>query len=528
MMNLPLTLDVLVRRAASQTGHVEIVSRRADKSLHRTTFGAVVERAQRLARALLGLGVQRGDRVATLMWNHAQHLEAYLGVPLSGGVLHTLNLRLPSEEICWIIRDARDRFLIVDESLLPLFVKSGGPAEFERVYVVRSSNAPVPDGLFDYEDLLAGAPAIALPPLDEDQALGTCYTSGTTGQPKGVVYTHRSTILHSLVSALRDSLDLSRRDTLMPVVPMFHVNAWGLPYTAAMVGCRVVFPGPHLDATSLLDLMEQERVTVAAGVPTIWIGIRDALDAKPRKLQPGVRMIVGGSAAPEQLLRDFDRHGLFILHAWGMTELSPLGLVSRLPPELDALSEADQYRQRAKQGVPPPLVEISVRNEAGEVPHDGKVSGEVLIRAPWVAARYSSQSTPERWAEDGRWFRTGDVAVVDEHGFVQLVDRTADLIKSGGEWLASQSIENRLMNHPSVREAAVIGVPDAKWSERPLAVIAFKEGQSATPETLRAFVSEVFPKFWAPDEFVIVESLPRTSAGKFDKRALRTRYRDSR
>jgi fatty-acyl-CoA synthase len=304
---------------------------------------------------------------------------------------------------------------------------------------------------------------------------------------------------------------------------MFHVNAWGLPYTSALVGAKLVFPGPFLDADSLLELMETERVTVAAGVPTIWLGIRDALDKAPRRLVPGLKMIVGGSAAPEKLIRDFDRHGLTLLHAWGMTETSPIGSVSRLPPEADALSEADRYKLRAKQGVAPPLVELRVRNEAGDVPHDGVTSGELLARGPWIAASYSNQATPERWTTDG-FFRTGDVATIDALGFIQLVDRMADLIKSGGEWIASQTVENRLMDHPAVREAAVVGVPDAKWSERPLAVIAFRPGQSASVPELKAFVAATLPKFWAPDEIIIVDALPRTSAGKFDKRALRTEY----
>ena len=514
MMSQPLTLDLIIDRAAAQFGHVEVISRRADKSIHRSTYGKIVERSKRLARALIGAGIKPGDRVATLMWNHAEHLEAYFGIPLSGAVLHTLNLRLPPAEIAFIATDAKDRILLVDEVLLPLLEKFRAQTSFEKVLVV---------GREEYEQFLSAAPDVALPALDEEAALGCCYTSGTTGQPKGVVYTHRSTVLHTLVAALPDSLDMSRRDCLLPVVPMFHVNAWGLPYISAMVGAKLVMPGPHLDPESLLDLMEREKVTVAAGVPTIWLGIRDALDAKPRQLQKNVRMIVGGAAAPEQLIRDFDKHGLTLIHAWGMTETSPIGLVSKLPPEADALSSDEQYALRAKQGVPPPLVDVRVRNDAGDVPTDGKTSGEVLIKGPWIAARYSSQSTPERWTSDG-YFRTGDVATVDARGFVQLVDRLADLIKSGGEWIASQTLENLLMGHPAVREAAVIGVPDPKWSERPIAIIAFKPNQTATQEELKAFVEQKVPKFWAPDRIVVVESVPRTSAGKFDKRALRASY----
>jgi len=338
-----------------------------------------------------------------------------------------------------------------------------------------------------------------------------------------VVYTHRSTVLHSLICALPDSLELSRRDTLLPAVPMFHVSGWGFPYTAAMIGTRMVLPGAHLDPPSLLELMEQERVTVAAGVPTIWLGIRDALQAQPRRLQPGLRMIVGGAAAPEQLIRDFDRMGLHLLHAWGATETS-IGLVSRLPPESRDWSEDERYRLRAKQGLPPPLTEVRVRNEAGDVPRDGKTSGEMQIRGPWVTASYVNQLSPERWTADG-FFCTGDVATMDDRGFIQLVDRMADLIKSGGEWIASQALENHLMGHPAVREAAVIGIPDPRWSERPLAVVAFKPGQSATADELRAFVCEKFPKYWAPDRLAVVDAIPRTSAGKFDKRALRSQYR---
>ena len=521
MMDIPLTLDHIATRAETWMAGVEIVSRRPDRSLTRTTFGAVIPRARRLARALVGAGIRRGDRVATLMWNHSEHLEAYFGIPLAGAVLHTLNLRLHPDEIAYIATDAGDRLVIVDDCLLPLLDKIvAAGAKFERVIVVGD-----PSGREPYEALLAGAPDVALPALAEHDALGTCYTSGTTGRPKGVIYTHRSTILHTLVAALPDSLALSRGDTLLPVVPMFHVNAWGLPYIAAMTGVRLVFPGPYLDAPSLLELLAAERVTIAAGVPTIWIAIRDALDAQPGvwKLQPGLRMVVGGSAAPESLIRDFDRLGMTIIHAWGMTETSPIGLVSRVPPEVT--DEAARYRLRSKQGVPPPLVELCVRNEAGEVPRDDTTSGEVLVRGPWIAACYSGGHSPDRWTADG-WFRTGDVARMDEHRFVQLTDRVADLIKSGGEWIASQELENALMGHPAVREAAVIGVAHPKWSERPLAAVVLKPNSIVTEGDLRAFIAPRFPKFWLPDAFVFVDSIPRTSAGKFKKTALREQFRD--
>ncbi|MBL8605549.1 MAG: long-chain fatty acid--CoA ligase [Myxococcales bacterium] len=515
MMELPLTLTTLHRRMGEVLGHVEVVSRRPDKSFHTTTFGAIAARAEKLARGLLAMGIARGDRVATLMWNHAEHLEAYLGIPLAGAVIHTLNLRLHPDDIAYIANDAADRVLIVDAVLLPLYEKFADKVRFERVIVVGR----------DYEAFLDAAPPLALPALAESDPLGMCYTSGTTGRPKGVVYSHRSTLLHSLVSALPDSLRLSRSDTLFPVVPMFHVNAWGLPYTAALVGARLAFPGPHLDPVSLLEVMESQHVTIAAGVPTLWLGIREALDKEPArwKLHPGLTMIVGGAAAPERLIRDFDRQGLSLLHAWGMTETSPIGLVSRLPPELDDAPEALRYQLRAKQGVPPPLVEIAIRKDGETPPADGRSSGELLVRAPWVAARYSSNNTPDRWSDDG-YFRTGDVAHRDAHGFVQLTDRTADLIKSGGEWIASQELENALMGHPAVREAAVIGLAHPKWSERPLAVVVKKPDAEVTEAELRAYLAEKFIKFWLPDVFVFTDTIPRTSTGKFQKTTLRAQF----
>jgi fatty-acyl-CoA synthase len=529
MMAFPLTLDVLARRAKADLGATEIVSRKPDKSFHRTTYAQVLARAETLARALVDAGIRPGDRVATLMWNHAEHLEAYLGIPLAGAVLHTLNLRLHESEIAYIAGDAQDRFLIVDAVLLPLYRKViAAGAKFEKVLVVACVPDELPEGASAYEAFLAGArPSTELPVLHEDMPLGTCYTSGTTGKPKGVVYTHRSSVLHSLVSALPDSLDLARADTLMPVVPMFHVNAWGLPYTALMVGAKLVLPGPHLDPASLVDLLAREKVTVAAGVPTLWIGIRDLLDASADKpaLEAGLRMIVGGSAAPERLIRDFDRLGMRLLHAWGMTETSPIGLVSVLPPHAAALSEDERYALRAKQGVPPPLVEIAIRNEAGEVPRNDKTSGELMIRSPWVASRYVGNHSEDRWTADG-FFRTGDVARIDALGFVQLTDRVADMIKSGGEWISSQELENALMGHPAVREAAVIGVSHPKWSERPIAVVVLREGKQVSGDELRAFIADRFAKFWLPDAFEFVDAIPRTSAGKFLKTALREQFRD--
>jgi fatty-acyl-CoA synthase len=320
-----------------------------------------------------------------------------------------------------------------------------------------------------------------------------------------------------------DAIGMGQRDVILPVVPMFHANAWGIPYAAIMAGSKLVMPGPFLDPPSLLDLMESERVTCAAGVPTIWGGILELLEKEPRKLVAGCRMVVGGSAAPEAMIRKFDALGLRILHAWGMTETSPIGTVSRVAPA-DARTDAG-YKARARQGRPVPLVDLRVRNEAGDVPADDTTSGEVLVRGPWIAAAYAGGHTPERWTDDG-YFRTGDVARVDANGFIQLTDRIADLIKSGGEWIATQELENALMGHPSVREAAVIGVAHPKWAERPLAAVVCKDGATCTPDDLRAFLAQRFPKFWLPDAFVFVDAIPRTSAGKFKKTELRARFRD--
>jgi fatty-acyl-CoA synthase len=526
MMDVPLTIDWIAERAARWMGDGEVVSRRPDKSLARTTYGQLIGRAYQLARGLVAAGIRKGDRVATLMWNHAEHLEAYLGIPLSGGAVHTLNLRLHPDEIAYIANDAGDRFVIVDDVLVPLLDKviaAGG--KFERIFVVGTCGEL--GAREAYEAFLAAAPAAQdLPQLAESDALATCYTSGTTGKPKGVVYSHRSTMLHTLIAALPDSLAISRQDTLLPVVPMFHVNAWGLPYMAAMTGARLIFPGPHLDPASLLELIVGERVNVAAGVPTIWLGIREALDAHPGRwpLPPGLRMIVGGSAAPEQLIRDFDRLGMTLIHAWGMTEMSPVGLVSKVPPALAGAPADEVYKLRAKQGVPPPLVDIRVRNEAGDVARDDQTAGEVLVRGPAIARAYHGGHTPERWTDDG-WFRTGDVARIDRHGFVQLTDRIADLIKSGGEWIATQELENALMGHPAIREAAVVGAPHPKWSERPIAVYVVKPGATVSVDELRAHLAARFPKFWLPDAFEAIDAIPRTSAGKFLKSALREQYR---
>jgi fatty-acyl-CoA synthase len=530
MMRPPLTLPPLLDQASALYGRREVVSRRSDRSIHRYTYVDLQRRVRALAEALLRAGLSSGDRVATLMWNDFAHLEAYFGIPLAGGVLHTLNLRLPPAQLAWIVNDAADRFLIVDETLVPLLEKWRGQTRLERVFVVRvnpSAGAP-PSGYECYEALLATATGDLRPPaLSEDDACGLCYTSGTEGNPKGVLYTHRSSVLHSLVISLPDSLGLSRRDSILPVVPMFHVNAWGIPYAAIMTGAKLVLPGRYLDPASLLELFENEQVTLTAGVPSIWVGLLQALDQEPTryKLQR-MRMIIGGSAAPESLIRGFDRHGQELLHAWGMTETSPVGAVSRLKPEMDKLSEDERYLYRAKQGLPPPLVDLRIMAENGPVPHDGKAFGELQARGPWVAGSYFGASQdPTRFTPDG-WLRTGDIATIDAEGYVKLVDRSKDLIKSGGEWISSCELENAIMSHPSVLEACVVAVPHEAWGERPLALVVFREGALATADDLTGHIAPRFPKWWLPDGFVSVREIAKTSVGKFAKSTLRAQFAD--
>ena len=527
MMYVPLTLAPLLERAHALFAEREVVSRRSDRSLHRYTYADLRRRVWALGAALARAGLQPGERVATLMWKDFAHLEAYFGIPLAGGVLHTLNLRLPPEQLAWIVNDASDRFLIVDETLVPLLEKWRAGTRLERIFVVRmNESAPLPAGYESYEAFIApSSEGFVPPPAAENDACGLCYTSGTAGMPKGVLYTHRSTVLHSLVIALPDSLGMGQRDTIMPVVPMFHVNAWGLPYAAVMSGAKLVLPGRHLDPVSLLELCEREQVSMTAGVPSIWSAMLTTLDREPGRYKlRRMRMAVGGAAAPEALIRGFDRHGQEVIHAWGMTETSPVGCVSRLTPALDGLSEDEHYRYRATQGVPTPLIDLRIMADAGPAPHDGKSMGELQARGPWVTGSYFGAShDPDKFSADG-WLRTGDIATIDRHGYIKIVDRVKDLVKSGGEWISSVELESALMSHPAVLEACVIAVPHPQWSERPLGVVVFREGMQAAADELREHLARQFPKWWLPDNFVAVAEIPKTSVGKFAKSVLRERF----
>lgn len=537
MMDQPLSLHSLLERAGRLFASNEIVSRRPDKTLVRHTYSEWYRRTRCLAAALHGLGVRPGDRVATLCWNHHAHLECYFGIPAAGAVMHTLNLRLSPQELGGIAAHARDKVLILDDVLLPLYRQFEHLHSFEHVIVFAFSGQPVAPGFIDYDRLLASADGEGwtYPPHAETDPVAMCYTSGTTGSPKGVVYSHRSTVLHTLVASLGDYWGLKGSDVVMPVTPMFHANCWGVPYGAVMVGAKLVFPGPHLHADDLLDLLTAEPPTLSLGVPTIWLGLIQAFDAArapghPQhgrwKLPQGMRSLVGGAAVPESLIRAFDAHGIWLLQGWGMTETSPLATVSYPKAELRNVSMDERYRRAAMAGVPVPLVDLRLRDDAGQdAPWNGQSMGEIQVRGPFITGSYHEVPlSQEKFTADG-WLRTGDVATVDELGFVRITDRTKDLIKSGGEWISSVDLENALMGHPAVAEAAVIAIPDPKWSERPLACVAFKPGQSATAQELSAhLLGHAFAKWQLPERYEFIDAVPRTSTGKFWKLKLRERF----
>ncbi len=522
MMDFQLTLPPILRRAETFFGDKQVATRLPDRSFHHYTYRDMARRAKQLAVALQKLGLERGDRVATLAWNHYQHLECYFGIPCGGFVLHTLNLRLHPSDLAYIADHAGDRAVVVDKSLLPLLEQFKDQTKIEHVLVVEDS----------YEELLATADADEWrdPELDEYEAAGMCYTSGTTGLPKGVAYSHRSTILHTLGVASYTPLgqSITEADAILPVVPMFHANAWGYPYLAAMLGAKIVFPGPFLDPESLVDDFVQEGVTWTAGVPTIWLGILQLLDANPGRwdLSKMKGMLAGGSAVPRALIAAYkQRHGLTVVQGWGMTETSPVASVTDLIGDLRDADEERQFDFAAMAGLPLPFVEIRARTADGEeIPWDAETMGELEVRGPWVASGYyEAPEQADRWTDDG-WFRTGDICSIHPRGFIQIKDRSKDVIKSGGEWISSVDLENALMAHPAVAEAAVIAIPDPKWGERPLAVVVLKPEQTATAEELRELIAPSFPKWWLPDRFEFVDEIPKTSVGKFRKTALREQF----
>jgi fatty-acyl-CoA synthase len=530
MMDYPLTVRSIYERARTLFPNRRLVSRRPG-GVERTTYGEWSERVARLAGALRELGVGPGDRVATFCWNHDRHLEAYFAAALMGASYHTLNIRLGGEQLAYIVNHARDKVLIADAELAPAIapvLPSTGTVE--HVLVLTADGGERPSLGFhaehDYQALVERAAPIAhWPTLDEQQTAGICYTSATTGHPKGVAYTHRAIFLHSLMVGLVDTAAICERDVLLPIVPMFHVNAWGMPFAAAWYGAGQVFGGPAPTPADYLRLIREEGVTVSAGVPTVWLGVLQVLEQQGGDLGALERIICGGSAAPVSMIRTYEeRYGVQFIHAYGMTEATPVTHFSRLQPAMGELPVEARYSYKAKQGRLVPGLEQRVVDEDGRVvPADGKSMGELLLRGPWIASEYLDDQRSATTFVDG-WYHTGDVATVDGEGYLHLVDRTKDLVKSGGEWISSVELENALMGHPEVAEAAVIAVPDEKWAERPLAVVVRKPGAEVGEAELVASIAGKFPKWWLPDRVEFVAEIPKTATGKFSKRLLRERF----
>jgi fatty-acyl-CoA synthase len=536
MMQMPLTISSLIRHAARHAPDVEIVSKRCEGDLHRTTWAALERRARRLARALEGLGVAQGDRVATLAWNGYRHVEIYYGASGSGRVCHTINPRLFPDQIAWIANDAEDTVLCFDLGFLPLVEKLAPQLASVRHFVLMTdpqhmpASTTLPD-LLCYDELVdAQDDDYRWPELPEETAATICYTSGTTGHPKGAVYSHRSTVLHSYAAALPDAMNASTRDVILPIVPMFHVNAWGIPFTAALVGAKLVMPGPHLDGASLFGLFEEEKVTFSAGVPTVWLGLLNYMKQHGLKFSTFKRTVIGGSACPPAMMQSLqDDFGVEVIHAWGMTELSPLGTLSKLQSKHEALSREQRQRLLETQGRVIYGIDMAIIDDAGRsLPWDGVAAGNLVVRGPWVISRYFKSDRSPLVSVDGEpgWFPTGDVAAIDPDGFMRITDRSKDVIKSGGEWISSIELENIAVAHPGVHEAAVIACRHPKWDERPLLVVVRKPGSEVTREELLAFFAPRVPKWQIPDDVAFVDELPHTATGKLQKLRLREQFRD--
>jgi acyl-CoA synthetase (AMP-forming)/AMP-acid ligase II len=530
MMQQPLLVSSLLTHAERHHGEQEVVSRRVEGDIHRYTYRDMAARARRLANGIAALHVPAGRRVGTLAWNGHRHLELYYAVSGSGAVLHTLNPRLHPDQLVWIASHAEDEVLFFDLSFLPLVEAAAPRLRTVRAFVALTDRAHMPTqstvpGLLCYEDLLASqSDRFEWPVLDENTASSLCYTSGTTGNPKGALYSHRSTLLHTYASALPDALNCSARDTILPVVPMFHVNAWGLPYAACMVGAKLVLPGPFLDGRSLHELFESEGVTLSAGVPTVWQGLLAHVEAHNLGFSTMRRTVIGGSACPPAMMQAFeDRHGVAVLHAWGMTEISPLGTVCTLKAHQVALCAEERRAVQARQGRAVFGVDLKIVGADGEeLPHDGRAAGELMVRGPWVVSRYFKEEGGDPLV-DG-WFPTGDVATIDADGFMQITDRSKDVIKSGGEWIGSIDLENIAMAHPAVAMAACIAARHPKWDERPLLVVVKKLDASLTREELLASFEGRIARWWMPDDVVFVDAIPLGATGKMLKGVLRERF----
>lgn len=536
MMDTPLLISSIAEHAARFHADREIVSVTVDDPRHRYTIGDAVRRAKQLAAALDRLGLKRGDRVATLAWNDYRHLEIYYGVSGAGYVCHTVNPRLFAEQIAFIVNHAEDRYIFVDPMFVPLLEKLAGQLERIEGFVILTDEAHMPvsslPNVFCYESLLtAESGDYTWPELDERAASALCYTSGTTGDPKGVLYNHRSTILHAYAAALPDALDLSSRDSVLPVVPLFHVNAWGTPYSVLMVGAKLVLPGPKMgDGQALYELMESERVTLALGVPTVWLALLQYTSSHGKRLTTVERTLVGGAAVPRSMIEAFrDDHGVELRQGWGMTEMSPLGTVSSPKGGHEDLAPERQLDLAVKAGRGIYGVEMRiVDDEARELPWDGVAYGALQVRGPWICSDYYKlEGSAGSHTEDG-WFETGDVATIDPDGFMAITDRTKDVIKSGGEWISSIELENTAMGHPAVAEAAVIGVAHPKWTERPLLVVVPAEGEDIDREEMLAWFDGKVASWWVPDDVAFVDELPHTATGKVKKIELRKSFADYR
>jgi fatty-acyl-CoA synthase len=532
MMGMPLSIASLIRHADRYHGDTEIVSRTVEGGLHRYGYRDAHRRARQLANALHALGVKRHDRVGTLAWNGYRHFEIYYAASGSGAVVHTINPRLFPEQITYIVNHADDAVLFFDLTFLPLVEKLAPLCRGVRHWVAMTDRGHMPDSALDltcYEDLVnAHSDDYDWPEFDENTAAGLCYTSGTTGNPKGVPYSHRSTVLHAYGACLPDALNLSARDVVLPVVPMFHVNAWGLPYAAPLVGARLVFPGAQLDGASLHELFETEKVTCSAGVPTIWIGLLNHVKGKGLGFSTLKRTVIGGSACPPAMIRSFeDEFGVQVLHAWGMSEMSPLGTVNTFKSRHLDLPKAERDALQNNQGRPIFGVDMKIVDEEGkELPRDGKAFGDLMVRGPWICSGYFKGEGGNPLREG--WFPTGDVATLDPDGYMQITDRSKDVIKSGGEWISSIDLENAAMAHPAVAEAAVIGVAHPKWDERPLLVVVRKAGAEVTREDLLKFFEGRVAKWWIPDDVAFVDQIPHTATGKILKTRLREDFRGHR
>jgi 3-(methylthio)propionyl---CoA ligase len=532
MMQQPLLISSLIVHAERHHGEQEIVSRRVEGDIHRETFRELAARSRRMANALASLGVRPGDRVGTLAWNGYRHMELYYAVSGSGAVLHTFNPRLHPDQVVYIADHAADTVLFFDLTFLPLIEAVAGRVKTIKTFVAMTDRAHMPKeskvpGLLCYEELLeAASDAYDWPSFDENSASSLCYTSGTTGNPKGVLYSHRSTVLHTYAAALPDALNCSARDVILPVVPMFHVNAWGLPYVACMVGAKLVFPGAGLDGKSLYELFESEKVTVSAGVPTVWQGLLAYVEANKLKFSTMKRTVIGGSACPPAMLRAFGDHfGVHVLHAWGMTEMSPLGTACTFKARHLEQTQDERYEVMAKQGRAIYGVDMKIVGEDGkELPWGGDASGELMVRGPWIMNRYFKDEGGNPLV-DG-WFPTGDVAKIDADGYMQITDRSKDVIKSGGEWIGSIDIENIAMGHPAVAMAACIAARHPKWDERPLLVVMKKPGAELTRDALLAFFEGKIAKWWTPDDVVFVDAIPLGATGKMQKNRLRDQFKD--